>query len=452
VNRKLFTTRESNISVDHLMASSNFALSWLFSCLIFITSLCQANLQTQSPQTHHIGFAGFMVPQSSREDEKLAEAPGQSNSTARIHPLALLEFAATWFPRRSGDQMMAETNTIGNSLSQVTSVGSLLLGEVRGGVAQHFDQDAFNSVIVTSLADGTIPGRLSYRAFGAVRTTTGLINSPFRFNGYIDDGNGELSSPARYYASALGRFTGMDPAAMDPMNPMTLNPYLGLNGNPMVIVDPTGKRGESGHYYTTYYVGLRHGYDNRVAQKFAFYSQLPDEVDSLDAIGVKAVATWYDVAAATMALLPFGNNILYTAQQSANMHAEEVAKVGHSLTGRSGAVELQMTINALQLAGEDIGTSGILGHRFSDTDAHRVLPHDYPGDIEPQFDTKTYDLGGFGHVLDGHTPDVIQRTPDNYLKNVRVLSLWMSRKRGETPAQADKLAEKRRSPRLQLGG
>lgn len=38
---------------------------------------------------------------------------------------------------------------------------SVLLGEVRNGVAQHFDQDAFNSIIVTTLADGTVPGRLS---------------------------------------------------------------------------------------------------------------------------------------------------------------------------------------------------------------------------------------------------------------------------------------------------
>jgi RHS repeat-associated protein len=90
---------------------------------------------------------------------------------------------------------------------------------------------------------GLIAGRISYRAFGQVRTLTGHLDTPFRFNGYIDDSNGELSSPARYYASALGRFTGMDPAAMDPMNPMTLNPYLGLNGNPLAYIDANGKVG-----------------------------------------------------------------------------------------------------------------------------------------------------------------------------------------------------------------
>jgi len=143
----------------------------------------------------------------------------------------------------SGDQMMAETNTIGNSLSQVSRVGSLLLGEVRNGVAQHFAQDAFNSVIVTTLADGTVPGRLSYRAFGQVRSLTGNVETPFRFNGYLSDGGDELSSPSRYYSVANGRFTSMDPAKMDPMNPITGNPFVGMNGNPMIYIDINGRVG-----------------------------------------------------------------------------------------------------------------------------------------------------------------------------------------------------------------
>jgi len=57
---------------------------------------------------------------------------------------------------------------------------------------------------------------------------------------------------------------------------------------PTVYVDKTGKYAEAGHYYTTYYVALR--YQPEEAQKLAFYSQLPDEADRLDAIGVEANA------------------------------------------------------------------------------------------------------------------------------------------------------------------
>ena len=141
----------------------------------------------------------------------------------------------------SGDDLMAETNTIGNSFSQYTRAGSLLLGEVRNGVAQHFDQDAFNSIIVTTLADGTVPGRLSYRAFGQVRSLTGSVATPLRFNGYVSDGGDELSSPSRYYSLATGRFTSMDPVAPTQMDPMSWNAYVGLGANPMRNTDPSGR-------------------------------------------------------------------------------------------------------------------------------------------------------------------------------------------------------------------
>ena len=142
-----------------------------------------------------------------------------------------------------GDELIAETNTLGSSLSQYTRAGTLLLGEVRGGVVQHSDQDAFNSVMLATNADGSVPGRASYRAYGKVRQLTGVLATPFRFNGYVDDRGDELSSPSRYYSLGNGRFTSMDPAKPDQMDPMSWNAYVGLNSNPMAVVDPDGKYG-----------------------------------------------------------------------------------------------------------------------------------------------------------------------------------------------------------------
>jgi RHS repeat-associated protein len=303
--------------------------------------------------------------------------------------------------------MMGETNTIGNSLSQVTRVGSLLLGEVRGGVAQHFDQDAFNSVIVTSLADGTIPGRLSYRAFGAVRTQTGLINSPFRFNGYIDDGNGELSSPARYYASALGRFTGMDPAAMDPMNPMTLNPYLGLNGNPMAMIDPDGRWAQSGHYYNTFYVAARLGYPEALAQKLAFYAQLPDQVDKLDAMGMTSRSI---LASMSMMSGDQGtrNNAQHRRAQEIIQWQQTVHTVLHVLTGRPGVLETQTIQASIDQAGDDWATVGLLVHPLGDSFAHRKPNGMMYSPL-------------IGHGMDGTAPDRIQRNQKRFSEYTDVL-------------------------------
>ena len=39
----------------------------------------------------------------------------------------------------------------------------------------------------------------------------------------------------------------------------------------------------SGHYYTVYFVSLAVGFDDDVAREFAFYAQLPDQLDKLDA-------------------------------------------------------------------------------------------------------------------------------------------------------------------------
>ena len=141
----------------------------------------------------------------------------------------------------SGDELVAETNVLGNTISQITRAGPLVFGEVRNGVAHYYDVDAYNSIIVGTLTDGTVSGRLSYRAFGQVRTATGSIQTPFRFNGYISDGGDELSSPSRYYSLSTGRFTSMDPAAPLPMDPISWNAYVGLGANPMTYIDPDGR-------------------------------------------------------------------------------------------------------------------------------------------------------------------------------------------------------------------
>ena len=141
----------------------------------------------------------------------------------------------------SGDELVAETNVLGNSISQIMRAGPLVFGEVRNGVAHYYDVDAYNSIIVGTLTDGTVSGRLSYRAFGQVRTATGTIQTPFRFNGYVSDGGDELSSPSRYYSSSTGRFTSMDPAAPMPMDPISWNAYVGMGANPMTYIDPNGR-------------------------------------------------------------------------------------------------------------------------------------------------------------------------------------------------------------------
>ncbi len=47
---------------------------------------------------------------------------------------------------------------------------------------------------------------------------------------------------ARYYGSALGRFTSPDPAnaGADPTDPQSWNAYAYVRNNPLALVDPMG--------------------------------------------------------------------------------------------------------------------------------------------------------------------------------------------------------------------
>ena len=64
------------------------------------------------------------------------------------------------------------------------------------------------------------------------------------FTGYQRDGESGLDDAnARYYGSALGRFTRPDPlgiASADPTNPQSLNEYAYVMNNPLNMIDPTG--------------------------------------------------------------------------------------------------------------------------------------------------------------------------------------------------------------------
>jgi RHS repeat-associated protein len=46
---------------------------------------------------------------------------------------------------------------------------------------------------------------------------------------------------ARYYNPATGRFLSRDPLAGDPADPKTLHKYLYANGDPVDLLDPTGR-------------------------------------------------------------------------------------------------------------------------------------------------------------------------------------------------------------------
>jgi RHS repeat-associated protein len=87
-------------------------------------------------------------------------------------------------------------------------------------------------------------GEELYAGFGGRTTTQGYIQSDGarqHFTGYErDDETGLDYAQARYYASAQGRFTGVDPVSGVVGNPQTWNAYTYTLNNPVNLTDPTG--------------------------------------------------------------------------------------------------------------------------------------------------------------------------------------------------------------------
>jgi len=77
---------------------------------------------------------------------------------------------------------------------------------------------------------------LKYGAIDSVRQ---------KFTGYQRDEETQLDfAEARYYNSAHGRFTAVDPllASGKSVNPQTFNRYAYTMNRPLILIDPTGYR------------------------------------------------------------------------------------------------------------------------------------------------------------------------------------------------------------------
>jgi RHS repeat-associated protein len=94
---------------------------------------------------------------------------------------------------------------------------------------------------------GSVTLAQSYDPFGNLLTSAGTGSSVFGYTGeQVDASTGLVYLRARYYQSAVGRFTGQDPFPGYANRPQTLNPYLYVTDNPATLIDPTGQQGSGG--------------------------------------------------------------------------------------------------------------------------------------------------------------------------------------------------------------
>jgi len=312
-----------------------------------------------------------------------------------------------------------------------------------------YQLDALDSPVAMTDSTGATVNRTLFDAWGNVleQVANGSIQTPWALPAYNPDFTGQSAllshdgqrigftgyekdevtglyyAGERYYDPLVGNFNAMDSWSGDPQHPITLNKYLYANGNPLTFTDRTGRYGEAGHYYTTYYIALRTGYSSEAAQKLAFYSQLPDEVDRLDAVGVQA-----DFIGGTFgATLARSLGMIGAPNPSPSVERDPVQTNLHVLDNQHGPEATARTLRALSKVDGDLATTGVLIHPLGDSFSHR------------QADGITFPPG-FGHAPKGHDPDVIQRDPEQYLAYVETVANELATMRGVTADETAQLA------------
>jgi len=119
---------------------------------------------------------------------------------------------------------------------------SQIIAMKKSGNFYYYQFNAHGDVVSVTDGSGTVVNTYEHDPCGNPLATSETVANPYRYAGYRYDGNtGLYYLRARYYSPGDYRFLNKDPKRGDTRNPLTLNPYLYVNDNPVNLIDPTGK-------------------------------------------------------------------------------------------------------------------------------------------------------------------------------------------------------------------
>ena len=123
-----------------------------------------------------------------------------------------------------------------------------LLTQDQTGQVNHLYQDAQGSTRLVTDQQGSTQSIIDYDAFGnALLSSKPDSTIKHRYVGeYLDQDSGFYHLRARDYDPKIGRFVSRDRFEGIRNNPLTLNPYLYANADPVNGVDPSGHFGLGG--------------------------------------------------------------------------------------------------------------------------------------------------------------------------------------------------------------
>ena len=287
------------------------------------------------------------------------------------------------------------------------------LGNHLGSASLELDDHAQ----IISYEEYTPYGSTSYQA---MRSTTETPKR-YRYTGKErDEESGLYYHGARYYAPWLGRWMSCDPLSRD-----GLNRYSYVQDSPTTQLDSTGMYEEPGHFYTVFAMALASGMAPNTARRIAVFSQAPDEIQELDAIGTTVIYANRLTQASNKKQAGVAETAAERAALEEAAARAEFVHVGiHALSG--APAEGERAKRASILLGLKPGTPeyGAAVHAFGDSFAHteplsRNIP-DIPGPEMSPF-LAQHQFGGEGDFPTGHgragtTPDQIDWRPQLYAR------------------------------------
>jgi RHS repeat-associated protein len=136
--------------------------------------------------------------------------------------------------------VMLEYNANGTTITEYT-YGLSLIEQERGGVKSFYHADGLGSTRFLTDSSGSVTDTYIYDAYGNTISSSGVTVNNYLYTGEQYDPNlREYYLRARYYDPSQGRFTGRDPFDGMLEQPLSLNKYGYVHGNPINSTDPTG--------------------------------------------------------------------------------------------------------------------------------------------------------------------------------------------------------------------
>lgn len=134
------------------------------------------------------------------------------------------------------------TEQTGGNTTLYTYGADLIAQTAPDGAQSYYHADGLGSTRALTGGSGQVTARYSYDVFGAVRSSSGLSSTAFKFAGeQTDDEIGLIYLRARYYDPSLGRFITKDRRGGRELQTQTLNRYIYAQNNPVNVIDPTGE-------------------------------------------------------------------------------------------------------------------------------------------------------------------------------------------------------------------